>query len=111
MMQGWSRKRRMLTAALTLLGISVLWIYFIAKSFIDEENLELRSIYIKAAVTGKEHLHYVNAGAERYNLRYLRKGTVYTNVVQTGLYNFNVGDSIQIKIDSRNPAAYCELVD
>ncbi len=110
MVQGWTKKQRMLVVVPITACLLIIWIYVLARIFINEENLELRGIAIKAKVVSKEDAHYKNGSVSgRYEIIYLYGGRVYHNHFQTGEYNFSVGDSIQVKIDSKNPEAYCEV--
>ena len=105
MIQDWTKKQRMLVVVPIIAGLLIMWIYILTRIYINEENLELRGIVIKAFVVKKENERYGN----RYSLLYLQRGKVYTNVIQTDEYNFDVGDSVQVKINSKNPEAYCEV--
>ncbi len=109
MIQGWSKKQRMFVVMSLLGGLLIFWTYITIRIYINQENLELRGIIIKAEVIKKEYATYKNGSVSgRYKIKYLYKGRVYSNIFQTQEYSFNVGDSVQVKIDSKNPKAYCE---
>ena len=105
MIQGLSKTRRRLIIASIILGVLALWIYLIARVFINEENLELRSVILKACITKVES----TKNGHRYALAYHYRSRDYTNVILTNEYTFTEGDSIQIRIDSKDPGAHCEL--
>ena len=110
MIQGLSNTRRRLIVIPIIAGIILLWLYIIVRVFINKENLELRGIIVKASITAVD-LHYYASEqpARKYTIEYLYKFRIYTNVIQTSEYVFAKGDSMRIKIDSKDPGAYCEL--
>jgi hypothetical protein len=95
----------MLAVVPIVLCILAVWGYIMVRVFVNEENLELRSVVIKAVISRKGNERYGNG----YSLIYSWRGRIYKNYIQTSAYDFNVGDSVDVKIDSKNPEAYCEV--
>jgi hypothetical protein len=112
MIQGLSKTRRRLIGIPIIAGLIFLWLYIIVRVFLNEENLELRGVVVNAGITKVESRYYASGQlSSRYTLHYFYKSCPYTNFIQTGEYTFAKGDSIQIKIDSKNPGAYCAIVN
>ena len=105
MIQGLSKTRRRLIVNPLIAGLIFLWLYIIVRAFINKENLELRGVILNARITKVES----TKNGHRYELAYYYGSRTYTNVVLTNEYTFTEGDSIQIKVDSKDPSTYCEL--
>jgi hypothetical protein len=73
----------------------------------DKRNLALHGIIVKAAVVKITHQAH---GADNYNVAFKYEGKPYTNSIIPFGYKLNVGDSLQIKIDPKDPTGYCEDV-
>ena len=83
-------------------GIITLLAITIRQNFVNSQRLRGSGIVIRSFIYNKAYVK----GASIYSVKYLFKGKVYENDCRSSRYNFNIGDSINIKVDSLNPNGY-----
>jgi hypothetical protein len=96
--------------SITLLSIVILGILLFGvalKSFADEENAELRSVVVRAKIVDDQRCR----SNSEYKVWFRYNDIYYTNSLQANHNIFKLSDSVDIKIDSRSPLEYCELIN
>jgi hypothetical protein len=106
-MQNTSAVRRVSIILLSGASLFILLIGVGLKTLTDGENAELRSVVVRAKIVD-DHRYRSNS---EYKILFKYKGTKYTNSLQANHNIFKLGDSVDIKIDSRSPLEYCELIN
>jgi hypothetical protein len=106
-MQNASAVRRVSIILLSVVSLFILLVGVGFKTFVDEENAELRSVVVRAKIIDDQW--YRNNS--EYKIQFKYNGVYYTRSLQANHNIFKLGDSVDIKIDSRSPLEYCELIN
>ena len=78
----------------------------IRQNLIDTRALKASGVTIKSLIYQKSYVK----GTNIFGVKYAFRGKLYVSECRSNDYDFPVGDSINIRINARNPAGYCTLV-
>ncbi len=106
-MQNTSVIRRIIIILLSVVSLCILLVGVGIKTLADEENAELRSVIVRAKIIDDQRYR----SNSEYKIQFKYNGIYYTNAIQANHNIFKLGDSVAIKIDSRSPLEYCELIN
>jgi hypothetical protein len=106
-MQNMSAVRRVSIILLSVVSLFILLVGVGLKTLDDEESTELRSVVVRAKIIDDQR-YRINS---EYKIQFKYNGVYYTNSLQANHNIFKLGDSLDIKIDSRSPLEYCELIN
>jgi hypothetical protein len=107
MLKHWTRKRIVILAALLIPSTALIagyLSYLVTAVNRDKKNLALHGVVVKAAIVKVIHQSH----GDDYRLAFNYKEKPYVNLLTSFRYKLNVGDSLQIKIDPKDPTGYCE---
>ena len=106
-MQNISVVRRGSIILLLAISLVILLVGVGFKASADEKNTELRSVVLRAKIVDNQ----CYKSNSEYRVRFKYNSIYYTNSLQANHNIFKLNDSVDIKIDSRSPLEYCELIN
>jgi uncharacterized protein YdgA (DUF945 family) len=89
-----------------IIGLVALWFGIGFWTLIEEGNSELRSVVVRAKILDNQNV----LNSSEYKVRFKYDGIYYQNAFQAYGLVFAKNDSVTVKIDSKNPLEYCELI-
>jgi uncharacterized protein YdgA (DUF945 family) len=98
--------RKALIIISVVIGLVALWFGIGFWTLIEEGNAELRSVVVRAKILDNQNL----LNSSEYKVRFKYDGLYYRNAFQAYGRVFAKNDSVTVKIDSKNPLEYCELI-